>query len=106
MRGLKRTLLISLVVVLLLATGLFVALRALPQSDFIRESVRNSLEDITKQDVALGMVNVSISFPNLIHLTLDNIAVSSKQGEKLVSADRVTLTPSLVSLLKHEAPRA
>jgi len=103
MRGLKRTLLISLVVVLLLATGLFVALRALPQSDFIRESVRNSLEDITKQDVALGMVNVSISFPNLIHLTLDNIAVSSKQGEKLVSADRVTLTPSLVSLLKHEA---
>ena len=102
MSGLRPLLLSGLIVLVLIVVIVVVALLILPETDFVRNEVRDGLQNATNQNVTLGGVKVSISFPNLINLSLEGISLTSKQGQSLLSAERVFLAPSLISLLRQE----
>ena len=81
MSGLRPLLLSGLIVLVLIVVIVVVALLILPETDFVRNEVRGGLQNATNQNVTLGGVKVSISFPNLINLSLEGISLTSKQGQ-------------------------
>lgn len=98
MQRYKKILLAGALVLALVAVAVVAALRFLPETDLIRNTLRDRLSASTGHNVSLGALKVSLSFPHLLSLTLEGISVSSHEGKRLVLADRVSLAPSLASL--------
>jgi hypothetical protein len=90
------------VAVAIVVIAVIVALRFLPETDLIRDSLRDRLSAMTGHDVRLGALNVSLSFPHMVNLTLEGISISSKEGKRLLSADRLALSPSLDSIFSGQ----
>ncbi len=98
----RRVLLIVLALVFLVVSAVLVAVFVLPETDLIRNRVQQQLTLATGQDVLLGSLKVSPSFPSLVQLTLEGLSVQTPRGEQLFSADRVVLVPGLLRLLRGE----
>jgi hypothetical protein len=86
----------------LVASAAIIAVIALPGTDFVRNGVQDKLKEVTGQEVSLGSIQISGSFPSLISLTIQDVAVKSLDGKKVLSADSVALIPELAPLLKRE----
>ena len=98
MARMKRILLIGICLLVALAAALAAIVLLLPESDLLRAGVQEKLRDSTGREVTLGSLRVSVSFPSVITLTVEGISVPSQRGKSLLSADRLTLVPSLASL--------
>jgi len=90
------------VLALLILGSLVLAIRFLPDTEIVRSSVQEKLRDMTGQDVAIGALRVSTSFPRLVHLRLEDISITSPQGKSLISADSIVLSPSVFALFHRE----
>lgn len=101
MRRWKKVLLICLILATVGAISLAAAVRFLPESDLVRDHVRDALSDATGQNVSVGSMTVSLSLSNLLDLSLHGLSVTSKDGKPLVSADRIELSPTLRTLLER-----
>lgn len=101
MRRWKKVLLICLILATVSAISLAAAVRFLPESDLVRDHVRDALSDATGQNVSVGSMTVSLSLSNLLDLSLHGLSVTSKDGKPLVSADRIELSPTLRTLLER-----
>jgi len=102
MNRFRRVLLIGLALLLVVVSAVLVAVFILPETDLIRNRVQQQLTLATGQDVLLGSLKVSPSFPSLVQLTLEGLSVQTPQGEQLFSADRIVLVPGLLRLLRGE----
>ncbi len=102
MRHFRRILIVIALLAVIFATAVVVSISVLPETDLIRVRVQDQLSSLTGQIVKLGPLKVSWSFPRLISLNVQGISITSKEGAKLVSADRLILIPSLAPLLKKE----
>ncbi len=102
MRRSYKILIIALVPVVLIAATLIVAIRFLPESDLIRQNVQAKLGELTGQEVVLGSLKVTTSFPRLVHLTFEGVAVNSPRGKRILSADTIVLSPALMPLFKRQ----
>jgi hypothetical protein len=102
MRHFRRILVVLLLLVAILVTAVVVCIRILPETDLIRNRVQDQLSSLTGQTVTLGSLKVSWSFPRLISLNVKGISIVSRDGKKLLSADRLILIPSLSHLLQKE----
>ncbi|MDQ7781344.1 MAG: DUF748 domain-containing protein [Desulfomonilaceae bacterium] len=102
MRHYKKILTVITVLVLTAAIGVIVAVRFLPETDLIRNGLRDKLSALTGHNVRLGALKVSLSFPGLLNLTLEGVSVSSKEGKSLLEAGTVAFSPSLISLFSRE----
>ena len=91
-------LLIAVVALLAIAAALVALL--LPETDLLRKNVEEQLTKLTGQDVALGGLKLSWTFPKLVHISLENVSVRTKDGEQLLAADKVTCSPALLSLIQ------
>jgi len=98
MTRMKRLLFLGAILLVAVAAALTAILLLLPESDLIRSSVQQKLRESTGRDVSLGSLKLSLSFPSVITLTVEGISVPSQRGKSLLSADRLTLVPSLSSL--------
>jgi hypothetical protein len=87
---------------LVVVSVVLVALFVLPETDLIRTRVQRQLKAATGQEVLLGSLKVSPSFPHLVQLTLEGFSVQTPRGKPLFSADRVVLVPGLLKLLHGE----
>jgi hypothetical protein len=79
-----------------------VAVIVLPETELVRNGLQEKLHQITGQDVRLGSIKMSGSFPKLVSLTVKDVVVTSPDGQRLLLADKVILTPELAALLKRE----
>jgi AsmA-like C-terminal region/AsmA family len=102
MRHLRRILVVLLLLVAFFVTAVVVCIRVLPETDLIRSRVQDQLSNLTGQTVTLGSLKISWSFPRLISLNVKGLSIASRDGKKLVSADRLIIIPSLALLLKKE----
>lgn len=102
MRHFRRILVALILLVILITTAVVISISVLPETDLIRIRVQDQLSSLTGQNVTLGPLKVSWSFPRLISLNVRGISITSKDGAKLVSADKLILIPSLAPLLKKE----
>ncbi|HMK36592.1 MAG TPA: DUF748 domain-containing protein [Desulfomonilaceae bacterium] len=87
--------------VLLIGLAIFAVL-VLPETDLVRTEVQNKLRDLTGQEVILGSIKISGSFPRLISVTVHDVSVVSRSGQRLLSAQSVVLSPEFAPLLKRE----
>lgn len=102
MRRVYKILGILAIVAVLILGSVVLAVRFLPDTEIVRSSVQEKLREVTGQDVAIGALHVSTSFPRLVHLRLEDISVNSPQGKQLMSADSIVLSPSLFALFHRE----
>ncbi len=98
----KRILLTSGLLIIALMAVALLSLRFLPETELIRRGVQDKLAELTGRQIVIGSIKVTSSFPDLIVLHLDGIAVMSHDGRKIASVDRLILAPSLNGLLKRE----
>lgn len=88
-------------IVLLLCIFAAVGIRALlPHTDILKQSIEAALEKATNQKVSLGNVHLTHSFSRLIDVTLEDLVITSADGNTLASVRRVNLQPALMSLLR------
>ncbi|MBI4966450.1 MAG: DUF748 domain-containing protein [Desulfomonile tiedjei] len=102
MRRFYKVLSVLLVLIALIAATALVAVRFLPESDLIRNNVQEKLGALIGHEVVLGALKISASFPSLIHLSFEGISVNSPRGKRILSADKVVLSPALRPLLNRE----
>lgn len=97
----RRTKILLALLILATAAGLIflAAVRYLPETDLVRDQVRNALERMSGQIVSVGSVKVSLSPSNLLELSLAGLSVTSQDGKPLLSADAIQFSPSLAGLL-------
>ncbi|MBM3299933.1 MAG: DUF748 domain-containing protein, partial [Deltaproteobacteria bacterium] len=102
MRVLLKVLLIVVVVVGLCAAAAVIAIRFLPETDLIRDSLQGTLHELTGHNVLLGALKTSLSLRGPLRLTVEGVSVTSRSGVNLLSADTVELAPSLASLWERK----
>jgi uncharacterized protein YhdP len=98
----KRLLVICSVLIALLIVIALLALRFLPETEFIRSSVQEQLRRITGQQVSVGSISVSPSYTGALNLRVRGIAVASAQGKLLLSADELILSPEMLPFFRKE----
>ncbi len=98
----KKILAVIAAALILAVIAVIAAVRFLPETDLIRNSLRDRLSALTGQNVRLGALKVSMSLPSLINLTLEGVSVSSKEGKSLLQAGTIELSPSLTSLFSRQ----
>lgn len=102
MRTFPKILILLAALAALVACIAIIAVIALPGTDFVRNGVQDKLREVTGQEVSLGSIEISGSFPSLISVTVKDVALSSSDGKKVLSADSVVLIPELAPLLQRE----
>ncbi|MEW6140047.1 MAG: DUF748 domain-containing protein [Thermodesulfobacteriota bacterium] len=97
----RRMKILLALLILAIAAGLAIlaAVRFLPETDLVRDQIRNGLEKLSGQNVSVGSVKVSLSVSNLLELSLAGLSVTSQDGKPLLSADAIQFSPSLGGLL-------
>lgn len=98
----KRLLLLCSALIALFIVAALLALRFLPETEFIRSSVQDQLRRITGQQVSVGSISVSPSYSGALSLKVRGIAVASAQGKLLLSADELNLSPEILPFLRKE----
>jgi len=102
MRHLRRILGVLFLLAAIVAIAIAVSIRVLPETDLIKSRVQDQLSNLIGQKVTLGSMKVSWSIPRLISLNVEGISIASREGTKLLSADRLILIPSLSLLFRKE----
>jgi hypothetical protein len=100
MRPFARVSLILAAVAGLLVVALAIALLLAPESDLIRRKVEDQLKGALGQDVSLGSVKMSASFPSLLHIAVDRISVKDAQGIETLAAEKISLSPAIFPLFR------
>lgn len=100
MRVFRKLLVVLAAIAIVGALAIAAAFTYLPETDLIRDGLREKLSRLTGREVSVGSLKVSFAFPALIHIKLKDITVASKNGEPLLSTQSAELSPSLLSLLK------
>jgi len=98
----KKLAIVAAVMVAIWAAGTSVVLLILPETELIRNRIEQRLRESTGSNVNLGAIKVSLAFPSIIKLNVEGITVPNRQGKSFLSVDRLTLVPSLFSLLTRE----
>jgi len=98
----RRILVILGALITLIVAALLLSARFLPQTELIRRSVQNELRELTGREITIDSIKFTGSFPDLITLDLQGIALVSHDGRKVASVDRLILSPSLLALLRRE----
>jgi hypothetical protein len=88
-----------LVVFLVIAAGLFLTARFLPESDFVKQTIESKVAEVTGRQVSLGKVEIRIGFPSLINAVVDNISVSDNDGNRLFSVREIMLNIGFWSIV-------
>jgi uncharacterized protein involved in outer membrane biogenesis len=99
---LKRLSVIIPVIAVILIITVLLALRFLPETEFIRSNVQDRLQKLTGQQVSVGSITISPSCSGALCLYIKGIAVVSPQGKLLLSADELTLKPDILPLFNKE----
>jgi|GEM_PF-1186737 len=86
----------------IVGTAGFIALRLFAPTGLIRDTIERELCRFTPAKVCVGSSRVSFAFPEVIALTVEDLAVSSPGDDPLFSAKRVTLSPSIASVFRGE----
>ncbi len=73
---------------LVIAAGLFLTARFLPESDFVKQTIESKVAEVTGRQVSLGKVEIRIGFPSLINAVVDNISVSDNEGNRLFLSEK------------------
>ncbi len=98
----KRILLTSGLLIIVLMAAVLLCLRFLPETELIRRGVQDKLTELTGRQIVVGSIRFTSSLSNLITLNLDGIVVTSHDGGRIASVDRLILAPSLKGLLWGE----
>ncbi len=102
MRHYKKILLVTAAVLVPVVIAVIAAVRFLPETDLIRNSLRDKLSELTGHNVRLGALKVTMSFPSVLNLTLEGVSVSSREGKSLLQAGTVAFSPSLASMFSRQ----
>jgi hypothetical protein len=98
----KRLSVIIPVIAVFLIIAVLLALRFLPETEFIRSNVQDRLQKLTGQQVSVGSITISPSCSGALCLYIKGIAVVSPQGKLLLAADELTLKPDILPLFNKE----
>ncbi len=98
----KRVLVIFSCLTALLIIAALLALKFLPETEFIRSNVQEHLHRITGQQVSVGSISVSPSYTGVLNLKVQGIAVATAQGKLLLSADELILSPEIIPFFSKE----
>jgi hypothetical protein len=102
MRWFKRIALALAILAIVSVAAVLVIVRFLPETDFIKGAVEQRLRDLTGDEITIASLHVGGSFPDVIRIKLEGVAATSKDGQKLLSMNRLVLIPSVTPLLKRE----
>ncbi len=100
MKFLRTICLIFVAVIAFLAAAAALIVLLLPETDLLRKNVEEQLTSLTGQDVRLGSLKLSWTFPRLLHISLKDVSIRTKDGEQLLAAERVICSPALISLVQ------
>ncbi|MBI5251015.1 MAG: DUF748 domain-containing protein [Desulfomonile tiedjei] len=98
----KRVFMVFSGLIALLIVVALLALKFLPETEFIRINVQDHLRRITGQQVSVGSISVSPSYTGVLNLKVRGIAVASEQGKLLLSADELILSPEIIPFFRKE----